>query len=246
MYAQSAPYYDAIYGALGKDYGREAARIHALIQEHKRSAGNILLDVACGTGGHIGYLRRHYTVEGLDVEGAMLDIARRKHPDIVFHQGNMVDSDLGRQFDAIVCLFSAIAYTGTVARLGQAMRTMRAHLRPGGVVIVEPFIRPEVFRDGHLSADFVDQPELKLARVALSRRRDGLAVLEFHFLVGTPEGVQVFTEQHELALFTHTDFTDAFQSSGLETTHDPDGLIGRGLYIGTRPPGTGLEAVPLR
>jgi ubiquinone/menaquinone biosynthesis C-methylase UbiE len=148
--------YDAIYDALGKDYGREAARIHALIQEHKRSAGNALLDVACGTGGHIGHLRQHYTVEGLDLEGAMLGIARRKHPD------------------------------------------------------------------------------------------NGLAVLEFHFLVGTPEGVQRFTEQHELALFTHTDFTDAFQSSGLETTHDPDGLIGRSLYIGTRPPGTGLEAVPFR
>ncbi len=237
MYAQSAPYYDAIYAALGKDYGREAARIHALIQEYKRSAGNALLDVACGTGGHIGHLRRHYAVEGLDMEGAMLDIARRKHLGIGFHQGNMVDFDLGRQFDAIVCLFSAIAYAGTVARLGQAIRTMRAHLRPGGVVIIEPFIRPEEFRDGHLSADFVDLPELKLARVAVSKRQGGLAVLDFHFLVGTPDGVQRFTEQHELALFTHTDFTDAFQSSGLQPTHDHEGLIGRGLYIGTPPPG---------
>ena len=233
MYRQWAAYYDAIYSAIGKDYALEAQRIHALIQQHKRSTGNALLDVACGTGGHIAHLRQNYMVEGLDLDAEMLAIARSKHPDVVFHQGDMVDFELGRRFDAIVCLFSAIAYTITVPRLRQALTTMRRHLYPGGVVIVEPFIPPEGFTDRHVSADFVDQPDFKLARMCVSRRQGTVATLDFHFMVATPQGIRQFSDRHDLALFTHGDYTEAFRAAGMEAIHDPQGLIGRGLYIAT-------------
>lgn len=233
MYRQWAAYYDAIYAAIGKDYAREAQRIHALIQQHKRSPGTAVLDVACGTGGHIVHLRENYKVEGLDLDPEMLAIARRKNPDVVFHQGDMVDFELGRRFDAVVCLFSAIAYTMTVPRLRQALATMRRHLHPGGVIIVEPFIPPEGFTDRYVSADFVDQPVFKLARMCLSRKHGAVATLDFHFLVATPQGVRQFSDRHDMGLFTDDDYAQAFRAAGMEAIHDPQGLIGRGLYIAT-------------
>ncbi len=235
MYAKTAPYYDAIYAAIGKDYAREAQRVHELIQQHKRSAGSALLDVACGTGGHIRHLRHHYTVEGLDLDPDMLAIARRKHPDVVLHRADMATFDLGRRFDIIVCLFSAIAYTITIKRLEQTMMNMGRHLRPGGIMVIEPFIKPEDWRESHVSASFVDQPDLKIARMNVGRREGSIAILDFHFLVGTPDSITHFTERHDLALFTHDDYLGAFRAAGLDAIYDPAGLIGRGLYIGTRP-----------
>jgi SAM-dependent methyltransferase len=234
VFEKSADYYDAIY-TTRKDYALESERLRAIIREHKRSDGAALLDVACGTAIHIGHLRRDFAVEGLDLDPRMLAVARRKHPDITFHQASMVDFDLGRHFDAVVCLFAAIAYTLTVPRLRQTLGTLARHTRPGGVVIVEPFIAPERWVDRHVGADFVDEPELKIARMVASRREGAIAILDFHFLVATPDGVKHFTERHDLALFTHEEYLDAFRGAGLAPVHDPEGLMGRGLYIGVKP-----------
>lgn len=68
----------------------------------------------------------------------------------------------------------------------------------------------------------------------VARAEGGTAVLDFHYLVATPRGVEYFTERHDLALFPHEAYLEAFRASGLDVTYDPEGLIGRGLYIGTR------------
>ncbi len=60
------------------------------------------------------------------------------------------------------------------------------------------------------------------------------SILDVHNLVATPEGVQHPTERQDLGLFTHAEYVDAFEAAGLEATHDPEGLIGRGLYVGMR------------
>lgn len=40
-------------------------------------------------------------------------------------------------------------------------------------------------------------------------------------------------EPHEIALFTTEEQLEAFREAGLEVEHDPEGLMGRGLYVGT-------------
>ena len=68
MFTKSEAFYDAIYS--WKNYQREASRLRELIAVHKRSPGQALLDVACGTGSHIPYLREDFDVEGLDLDPA--------------------------------------------------------------------------------------------------------------------------------------------------------------------------------
>src|SRR5208337_3581881 len=91
LFEKSAGYYDAIYDAVGKDYGREAKRLRELIRKHQKSTGKTLLDVACGTGRHISFLKQSFEVEGLDLDRKLLAIARRRNPDITFHYGNMLN-----------------------------------------------------------------------------------------------------------------------------------------------------------
>ncbi len=122
MFTRSAAFYDAVYAA--KDYGAEAERIDALIEAHALTNATTLLDVACGTGGHLAHLKHQYVAAGLDLDPQLLAIARERHPELRFHLADMVDFDVGRTFDAVVCLFSAIGYVRTVERLNAAIETM--------------------------------------------------------------------------------------------------------------------------
>ncbi|HLY27056.1 MAG TPA: class I SAM-dependent methyltransferase [Aggregatilineales bacterium] len=233
-YAKSARFYDAIYAAQGKDYAREAQQIHELIRQHKKSDGNTLLDVACGTGKHLQFLKKDYMAEGLDIDAEMIKAARAQQPEITFQQADMLDFRLDRHFDAIICLFSAIGYAKTVANLARAMQTMAQHLKPGGVLIVEPWLLPDGFTAGLVFSTTVDQPDLKITRMNLTRRESDLSFLDYHYLVGTPQRIEYFTEHHELGLFTDEEYLAAFAQAGLATTFDAQGLTGRGLYIGVK------------
>jgi ubiquinone/menaquinone biosynthesis C-methylase UbiE len=233
-YSRSAACYDVLYAALGKDYEREVEIIRALIQQHKQSPGNTLLDVGCGTGKHMLLLKNHYQVEGLDNDAQMLNIAQQRLPDVPLHQGSMIDFDLGKQFDSVVCLFSAIGYVLTTANLNRAIHTMSRHLNPGGVLIIEPWLTPDDYHTGNVHMLTVNQPDLKITRMNVSERSGNISTFDFHFLVGTSGGVEHFVEHHELGLFTHEEYLEAFRKSDLQVSYNADGLTGRGLYIGVR------------
>jgi len=233
MFSKSAQYYDEIYASVDKDYVAEASKTHKLIQKYRQSKGKSLLDVACGTGVHAGYLSKYYQVEGLDLDAQMLAVAKKRHPKIRFHQGDMTDFDLGRQFDVIVCLFSSIGYVKTKPRLRKAIKNMSKHLLLGGVLLVEPWFTPRQWHPRRTHMTQVTKPDLKIVRMSLSKQRGKISLIEFQYLIGTSKGIEHSVEVHELGLFTHQEYMDAFKAARLNVTHDPEGLDGRGLYIST-------------
>jgi SAM-dependent methyltransferase len=234
MFTNSEQFYDAIYE--WKDYKAESARLVEIITAHKKSAGNTLLDVACGTGSHVPFLRDAYAVEGVDIMQGMVEIARSKNPSISFHRGDMIDFDLGRQFDVVVSLFSSIGYVGTSERLALAVRNMARHVKPGGVLIIEPYFSPEAWKPKTQApgVNWVDKPDIKIVRMIDWVREGHLVKSTFHYLVGTVERVEHFTEHHEMGLFTDEEQQSAFRAAGMDVIHDEKGLMGRGLYIGAR------------
>ncbi len=234
MFSKSAKYYDEIYASVDKDYAAEVSKAHKIIQKYKLAKGKSLLDVACGTGTHASLLSKYYQVEGLDLDPQMLSVAKKKHPKIQFHQGDMADYDLGRRFDVIVCLFSSIGYVKTKSRLGKAIKNMSTHLLPGGVLLIEPWFTPKQWHLGRASMTYVNKPELKLVRMSHSGQKGKMSFIEFQYLIGTSKGIEHEVEIHELGLFTHKEYMDAFKAAGLRITHDPEGLDGRGLYIGMK------------
>jgi ubiquinone/menaquinone biosynthesis C-methylase UbiE len=233
LYEESAFYYDIIYGY--KNYEKESEKLHRIIERFKKSRQNFLLDVACGTGDHIAYLKKHYKVRGLDNNPRMLRQARKKHPDVGFHVGDMTRFNLRTRFDVVTCLFSAIGHVKTKTRLRQAVRNMAHHLNPGGLLIVEPWLTPDKIEVGRIIANFVDKPRLKIARMGIGERRGNLFVQDLHHLIASAAGVKYFVEHLELGLFTHQQYLDAFRDSKLHVIYDPKGLTGRGLYLGVMP-----------
>lgn len=233
MYTQSAKYYDAIYRASGKSYEREAERITQIIEHHGRSGGNRLLDVACGTGKHIEHLRDRFDCEGLDIARSMIEIASKRNPGVPVHLSDMIGFNLSTRFDAIICLFSAIAYAPNVTRLDQTLQTFVRHLQPGGVVIVEPWLPPEKWQDGAVHGTYADEPDFKVARMNVSRRDGNVAVLDFHYMIASRDGIRTFTEAHRLTLFREHEYRAAFERARLRVQfEEPDETFTRGLYIG--------------
>jgi SAM-dependent methyltransferase len=231
-YSQAARWYDAIYGF--KDYAAEAEMIRSRVIE-RRPAARRLLDVACGTGEHLKHLRPHFDVEGLDSAAEMLEIARAKLPGVLLHLGDMRRFDLGHTFDAAICMFGAMGHLDTAEEVAQAVACIARHLEPGGVLIVEPFLTPDRFMSGRPSGRFIDEENLKLARVALGRREGDKAILDMHHLIATPDGVESFVERMVLTLFPLDVFRQAMSAVGMSIDFDPKGPMDRGLFVCTLP-----------
>jgi SAM-dependent methyltransferase len=235
MFSHTAQYYDTIYLAM-KDYGAEAEKLTTFVHQYSQSTGNHLLDVACGTGLHLSYLKQHFQVEGLDLDEQLLAIARQRNPEVLLHHTDMVDFALGRTFDVVTCLFSSIGYVKTLDNLSRAIQCMAQHLTAGGVLMIEPWFTPETWRPGTVHARFIDESDLKIARINTSFVDGQLSSMDMHYLIGTPEGTEHYVERHELGLFTTEEMRHALMTCRLEVTYDATGLTGRGLYIGQRGP----------
>jgi len=233
-YSKSAEIYDIINQA-GKNYAKESKIVIRFVRQFKRSPGNSLLDVACGTGQHVYFLKKSFEAEGLDVSSEMLRIARKRNPGVIFHRGNMATFSFRKRYDVITCLFSAVGYMRTLRGLRAAIRNMAQHLKPGGLLVVEPWLTPAKFQKGRIDAVVVNQPKLKVVRMNRTQVKGGLSLIDFHYLVGMPEGIRYFTELHSLGLFSRAQYEDVFRGCGLSVRYFQRGLTGRGLYIGLKP-----------
>jgi ubiquinone/menaquinone biosynthesis C-methylase UbiE len=228
-FVKSAELYDAIYHF--KDYARECERLRSLIREFVQGARTVL-DVACGTGEHAKFLKSNYMVDGIDINEDYLRAARRKNPAGNYICAEMTEFTLGRTYDVVTCLFSAIGYVKTVARLEQAIARMARHVSPGGVLLVEPWFAPDEWQSG---TQFIHAGQIgndKVCRMSLSLREDNRSVILLHYLRATSNGIKHYRERLELGMFTRDEMRHAFETAHMEVRHDPKGLMGRGLYIG--------------
>ena len=236
MFAESAQWYDRFMA--GKDYAGEAGQITGLIRELHPGA-RTLLDVACGTGGHLSYFRPVFTCHGVDLDDGLLEVARQRLPDVPLTRADMTGFDLGQRFDAVTCLFSSIGYTASVAGLRAATRAMAHHLNPGGVLIVEPWILPGAWAplDGKSHVDVVQDGNTTLVRVRTNRRTGPITELFMHYAAAAGGQITTADERHRLRLFTRAEYLGAAAAAGLSARWDDDGISGRGLVIAIPGPG---------
>jgi SAM-dependent methyltransferase len=231
-FLQSAELYDAIYHF--KNYQRESERLRTLINSIVPGA-KTLLDVACGTGEHAKFLKQYYSVDGIDLNDSYLQAARMKNPLGNYRCADMTDFDLGSTYDVVTCLFSAIGYVRTVASAERAIACMAQHIHSGGALIVEPWFPPDRWKPGALSINTGETSDGLVCRMALSRQNASLSVISLHYLHGTRQGVRYYTERLELGLFSKEEMVHGFKRAGMCVAYEPEGLMGRGLYIGTFP-----------
>jgi SAM-dependent methyltransferase len=141
--------------------------------------------------------------------------------------------DLGKQFDVVTCLFSAIGYMTEEADLRAAVANMARHVAPGGVLLVEGWIDPDEWVVGRASAHSNVDEAAAVARVMLSGRDGDVSTIEMHYLIATLDGVEHVIEHHRLGLFTAQQYRDAVEAVDLRYARE-EGLTGRGLHVGVK------------
>jgi SAM-dependent methyltransferase len=145
-----AEIYDLFYA--DKDYAGEARFVQAWLASLADEPVRRVLDLACGTGRHALELERlGLHVTGVDSSGSMLGVARRRAAEsgsaVSFLEQDMRALDVGRSdHDAILCLFDSLGYLVSNDAILEALRRVRAHLRPGGLFVGEIWHAPAMVR----------------------------------------------------------------------------------------------------
>lgn len=227
--------YDAIYESRGKDYRVESMEVADLVHARKRDAST-MLDVACGTGGHLRFLRQRFDhTAGLDISSDMLAVAQTRFPGIPMHQGDMRDFALTETYDAVICMFSSIGYLRSTADLNRAVDRLANHLEPNGVLVIEPWFFPEYFIPGYIAADVVRCEQWAASRVSHSVRTDNNVDITVHYVIAEAQkGVRHLTETHPMALFTRQQYENAFVLAGLTVEYLTSDRFPCGLFTGMR------------
>lgn len=228
MFDKTAEYYDLIYA--GKDYAAESQMLTSIIRAECPVAEKVL-DVACGTGEHDKHLSRTFRVDGIDLQPESIEIAGTKNPAGTYTLADMSAFELGKSYDAVLCLFSSIGYLTEPEKVVAALTCFRNHLAPGGVILVEPWFTPEQWISGTVHMQTVEAPDLKICRMNLSDVDGRLSKVHFHYLIGTPDGVRHLEEDHDLMLYTREEMSGFFDAAGLTVDYREGAEMGRGMYV---------------
>jgi trans-aconitate methyltransferase len=231
MFNNSAEVYDALYSY--KDYKQESLMIRDYIFSRNPNA-NSVLDVACGTGKHTEYLSSDFTIDGIDINESFVQIAKNRNPRSNFWNKDMTSFHLNKHYDIVMCLFSSIAYVKTLDYVKQTVEQFKNHLTDQGLIIIEPWFQPNQWNKGYVSTLNGETDDFKVSRMSHADREGNISILNFEYLLGTSDGIQHYTEKHELGLFTHEELLDVFTRTGLNVEYDKTGISGRGTYVLSR------------
>ncbi len=144
LYGSLAWCYDFI--STGEEHEEEARFIKNVVKALKSSEGDRLLDVACGHGWHDYFLKKDFKITGVDLNEAILGMARKRNPDIDYFLGDVRNFDLDEKFDVVLCL-DALEHLLTYKDLEVALASLERHLADGGVLIFHLDRLRETFQD---------------------------------------------------------------------------------------------------
>jgi SAM-dependent methyltransferase len=145
-----AGFYDALYA--DKDYEAEVEFLFEVFSAQGVSATASVLDLGCGTGGHvIPLVQRGFRVTGVDRSAEMLARAQAKADvagaSVTLLEGDVRDVDAGGPFDVVTSMFAVVSYQLTNADLAAMFSTARRHLEQGGLFVFDGWFGPAVLTE---------------------------------------------------------------------------------------------------
>jgi len=139
---------------------------------------------------------------------------------------------------SVTALSCAVAYL--VAQAGHAqtpalasaqvllatLTALARGLRPGGLLLLEPWVTPDRFRDQEPHMATFETQYLKVCRQCVLQRQEDCSILEFHWLVARPGfPVEHLVERNELWLYETDTLQRALQEAGFSVRQTDQGFM---------------------
>lgn len=133
----NSEYYHKLY--FDRDEEEAERFIERLIGYYKPAPGSRLLDVACGKGRHSRFLAaKGFDVTGIDISPDSIAYAKQYQKDnLNFYVHDMRLLFWVNYFDYVYNFFTSFGYFGTRREHDDAVRTIAASLKPGGLVLFD-------------------------------------------------------------------------------------------------------------
>jgi SAM-dependent methyltransferase len=227
IYSDLAPWFHLLTHP--SDYMEEAAFITRLVEENVDGHAKTLLELGSGGGNNASHLKKRFTCTLTDLSADMLALSRELNPECEHLLGDMRTLRLERTYD-VVLVHDAIMYMTTEADLRAAIETAAAHLRPGGVAILEPDATRDMFepKTRHGGHDGNDGRSLRYLEWE-SDADPGDTTYEVDFVLALKEREQplrIVHDHHICGLFAEATWHELIADAGLELVHprveDPD------------------------
>lgn len=228
-FREYAQHYDLLYQ--DKDYPGEARFVARLLGRclSKPVEQTEILDLACGTGRHAQELAgMGYRVEGSDLSADMVMVAtgsaKRLGLPIRFYNEAFQSCDrIGRKFDAVIAMFSAIDYLTTYNDIERSLRNIRGLLREEGVFVFDFWNGNAVLKNYSPTrvkrVEKGDEAVIRISKTSLDTITQ-ITTINFDFiLLKAGNVVREFSEVHSIRYFFPQEMMDVLSAHGFEVIH---------------------------
>jgi SAM-dependent methyltransferase len=182
-----------------------------------------VLELGSGGGNNASHMKKHFDLTLVDLSPSMLAVSRRLNPQLPHHQGDMRSVRLGQTFDAVF-IHDAVDYMTSEDDLRAVLQTVRAHLNPGGMVLLCPDDTRETFREktsngGHDG----DGRSLRYLEWTYDPDpTDTTAVVDFAYLLREgQQQVRALYDRHIFGLFSRQVWLRLLQEAGFSPQPRP-------------------------
>ena len=181
-FAEPAALYDLCHQWL--DHRAVLAPVVDALHRHGLADDGRVLEACCGTGLWLAALPPGLRRLGFDLDAPSLAVARARLPDATLFTADLRDwrlpATVSSPVDAIIAIFGALAYLDDLA-LPAGIHCLAAALRPGGLLVAEPWVSEQEAQVGVPALLTVDTPHIKLSRHVLPvRTREAAGGAQVH------------------------------------------------------------------
>lgn len=133
-------YYELVFGR--RNIKKECKFIKEIIEKFSKIKTNLILDIACGTGPHMGGLSNlNFKVAGLDLSEKMLKEVNEKLSKnknfIKTYKEDMANFKLPEKFDACICMVNSLEILSKNEQFISHFESVANCLKEGGIYLIE-------------------------------------------------------------------------------------------------------------
>lgn len=218
-YNKEAESYDAFNG-------KNSMQLNQVIGDIlKKQEVKSVLDLTCGTGSQVFWLeKKGYGVVGADINGKMLQIARKKakHENLPlkFLKGDMRTFVVG-EFNAVITIFNAVGHL-TIEDFEVAMRNVHRNLIDGGLYIFDIFNLSYLLEGNNITKLTIDWQEVigetKFREIQYSTINEEGILASYDIYFEQKSGIKpkMSRSLQTLQVYTAKQLTQMLQKSGFK------------------------------